>query len=391
MDRGSTTFGNGRLGTRLTAWDTTNNTDSSYVTKTGKYRDHVCRPVIVDPDGTMRPAIEFMHHQKQDTTDPLVEKIEKLIEHMEPPPATLSMDSSATKKSWGKPSDEFVEKVKYEVVSNAQTVNSGRSRMGYPSGMFQHHTTNSEYSGNNNKWSRQSDTTDDASKSGWGKPSSRTTDFSTNGWGKPVGRTYETSTNGLSQPGSGTYNTSYAGWSKPSGGTYDTGYNGWGRSGGSAYDTGDNEWSKPLGGTYDTGAYGWSKPTSTTLHHPDYDDSYGKHGSTQKSGWSRPHHVSWATPTSYEIPPSKTSYVDNRNDYVREPTRLLTPTTTTRLGLFSTATPTYPRKETVVDTIDSTEASRRYGSSSAKPPAIQENSTTIDSREAARKYRGSFV
>ncbi|XP_030466938.2 uncharacterized protein LOC115685921, partial [Syzygium oleosum] len=48
-----------------------------------------------------------------------------------------------------------------------------------------------------------------------------------------------------------------------------------------------------------------------------------------------------------------------------------------------------PQKDSILETIDSKEARRRYGNAKSSPE--QNYTTTIDSREAARRYKGEFV
>ncbi|XP_058083922.1 uncharacterized protein LOC131231666 isoform X1 [Magnolia sinica] len=411
-DRGSTTFGKGRLGSRVPAWDTPNSTDLGNVTKSERPQDHVCRPVIVNADGTMTPGIVFLpqQNQQQKETDSLVSKIDKEAEHVYAPLAAAHGHTSAAHNGRSKPVGQLVDKANpfNEASSNVQTAST---RTGFSSGMFQRQTPNS-YGGTNhtstnawgrpsggtydtitNGWSRSGDGTYRSGTDGWSKLDGGTYDTGSNGWGRSGDRTYDTGSKGWSRSGDKTYDTGSNGWSRSGDRTYDTGSTGWSRSGDGSYESGTNGWGKPTSGTYDTRASGWGKPGGTTLHQTNFNGSRGRYESATNNGWGKPNHVSWATPTSYEIPPTKTTNdVDSAVDYLRESIGPQSITMAPRQGRFSASSPTYPTRETVLETIDSREASRRYGNSTASPQTIQEiYSTTIDSREAARKYSGSFV
>lgn len=409
-NRGRITDGKSRMGPRFQACDTTAEDGWStpiFVTQTEVRRDHVCRPVIVDPDGTTRPGVVILPQQHMN--DGNISKIETVVERMYPSAAAYANGYAVKAEAdygWGKHAgncDDQPSKIN-EFITNVQTAANGSDR----TGLFQRRTPNSLHSYGPGG-------TDEIATSVWSKPSSGTYDMGTTGWSKPSGRIQETNTYARSRPTGGTPTTDTNPWGRPRGGTNGIGTDGWSRPSSATYETNTNGWGTPIGGTNNIGTggwgrpssknndittNGWSRPTETAF----YDGSYGKNESsldeyhtptvTSTDAWGRPKRVGWAKPSGYESNITKpTSDIGAAVDYINESVRPSSATTmTTQQGRFYALSPTYPMTETVVETIDSKEAAKRYGGSSVKSPTTKNpTAATIDSKEAARKYNGSFV
>ncbi|KAF9670046.1 hypothetical protein SADUNF_Sadunf13G0027800 [Salix dunnii] len=120
-----------------------------------------------------------------------------------------------------------------------------------------------------------------------------------------------------------------------------------------------------------------------------YDDYYRKQGSNMEptmstgGGWARPSQSSWAAPPNASL--------SGATNDIRVAVELLREVAKPSVSTSPRSRYTEP---TYTNTIDSKEASRRYGNFnfSSRPYARDEGYTsTIDSREAARKYNGSAV
>lgn len=443
MHRSSIADGKSRLGSRFQTWEPTAEegwSTPSIVTKT-EVREHVCRPVIVDPDGTTRPAVVIMSQQRR--TDGIIGKIETVAECVYPSAAGYINGYAGREESgygWGKYAGQFSDQPSKinEFITTVQTAASGPDR----TGLFQRRTPNDlhGYGGNgtndttNSGWSKPSTGAYDMGTTGWSKPNSGIHETSANGWGRPSGGTHDTDTNPWGRPRSGTNGIGTTGWSKPSNHTYEATTNGWGTpSGGTngigttgwrkpsspTYETTTNGWGAPTGGTNDIGTGGWSRPSSKTndittngwsrptgaaTQQKFYDGYYPKNESsldeyhtptmTTTDAWGRPSRVGYVKPSSYESTITKpTSNIGAAVDYVRESVR---PSSVTAMAprhvRFSAPSPTYPMYETIKETSDSKEAGQRYGGSVVTTPTTKApTAPVIDSREAARKYNGSFV
>lgn len=362
VHRSSIADGKSRLGPRFQTWETMAEegwSTPSIVTKT-EVREHVCRPVIVDPDGTTRPAVVILHQQQK--TDGIIGKHETVVERVYPSAAGFINGYAGSEESgygWGKHAGHFSDQPSKinEFITTVQTAASGPDR----TGLFQRRTPNDHhgYGGNG---------TNDTANSGWSKPSTGTYDMGTTGWSKPNSGIHETSANG---------------WGRPSGGTHDTDTNTWGRPRSGTNGIGTTGWSKPSSPTYETTTNGWGTPTGGTTP-----------TMTTTDRWGRPSRVGYVKPSSYESNITKpTSNIGASVDYVRESVR---PSSVTAMAprqvRFSAPSPTYPMYETIKETTDSKEAGQRYGGSVVTPPTTKApTAPIIDSREAARKYNGSFV
>ncbi|XP_058076345.1 uncharacterized protein LOC131224922 [Magnolia sinica] len=440
-DNGYTNRGTGgRLGTRSQALDTTyrkaedvQTIPAVVVTKTQVHQDHVCRPVIVDADGTTRPGIVILPPETQ--TEGIVTKIETVVERVYAPSTTPYTTGSVTLLE---PKEEYVVVANglgkqgrdqpsniNEFISNVQTTASGGGRTGFPVSTFQRQSPDingfgaANDVGTNGRSRPAGGATNDVGSNAWGRPAGGATNgVGTNGWSRSSGGTaYEKSPDGWSKPSGGTTNvTGISEWSRPSGGTTkDTGNNGWsGLSGGTTKDTGTSGWSGPISGTTkDTGTYGWgrpsdnpssglSKPTGgantgpgtkgwSTTSGPTNDTSRPIGGPTTDTGASRWTRPSGPGKNELDGPPKPATVAtygwrkpSSDSDDVSGGPRIPTPVTNSGWVRPSSLN---------LDTgaINDYGTAPRQGRFSSPVPPKQTTEETIDSQEAARRFNGVAV
>ncbi|KAF5739518.1 hypothetical protein HS088_TW12G00724 [Tripterygium wilfordii] len=143
-----------------------------------------------------------------------------------------------------------------------------------------------------------------------------------------------------------------------------------------------------------TGNHGNNGYGGNTIRDDNYDNDY-YHDSKMKprpmpsnNGWARPNHVTSSPP---DAPLSKvTNNIESAVEYLKEAAKPFSSTSTTAAAARHSR---YKEPE-YSETIDSREASRRYGKPNVSSQAYSKDDAykpTIDSREAMRKYHGTVI
>ncbi|KAF2287918.1 hypothetical protein GH714_003214 [Hevea brasiliensis] len=345
--------------------------------KTSYASDHVCRPVIVDAEGRKRPIVSFGPAQNSDF---FVTRTETIVqEHVISPFASEHHHNScsplegcgvveerwhsSSSPSQDRPSkvDDFITKVQIEASRpRFGTVNPANWRQTLkPTG----------FPGNN------------------GGYNSEFNDYGNKEWQKPSGNAYRSDSyddyfnkqGGAVEPAKVTT----GGWPRPSHSTLGT--------------TPNSTFSKPTSDVNPaTGFFKESaKPSTTTAPRfrytePAYTETIDRKEATPveppmitSGGWVRPSPTTWTSPPESKLS-EPTSDINAAIGILKEAAK----------PSVHTAPNSRYTEPGFTETIDSREASKRYGkfNFASRPYTTDENyKTTIDSREAARKYHGTAV
>ncbi|KAJ4719584.1 Nodulation-signaling pathway protein isoform 2 [Melia azedarach] len=139
----------------------------------------------------------------------------------------------------------------------------------------------------------------------------------------------------------------------------------------------------------------WHKPSGNTIRNGDHHGHYQNNGSQVEptlitsGGWARPSRSGWAVPPDASLS-RPTNDIGAAVEFLKEVAKPSSVTTSPHTR-FTVPITTGQKKDGYGETIDSREASKRYGNF---PPSFQSEepyTKTIDSREAARKYKGAAV
>eukprot|EP00262_Sarcandra_glabra_P022300 TRINITY_DN9843_c0_g1_i1.p1 TRINITY_DN9843_c0_g1~~TRINITY_DN9843_c0_g1_i1.p1 ORF type:complete len:388 (-),score=43.98 TRINITY_DN9843_c0_g1_i1:144-1253(-) len=358
MNRGSGTYGKGRLGPRVQAWDTTYNgveesrdnwSKSGYVAKGEVYQDSMHRPVIVDDDNRMRPSVLVCppYH----SGDGFVTKTETIVEQVYRPTAYTNgpftkveptKEYVVSNKGWGRTGGQLRDQTAKaeEFFSDVQTAASEPSRTGFLPGLFHRH--------NPNLSSNYGSSTNDSGTNG--RSRSNGTTIRQPSYDVPLGRN-DLVPDGPRKPmitTDGRNRASVTTIRQPN------------------YDSSLRRYDSVPDGIHTPTTDGWNRASGTNLQQQNFDNSLGRNDLLlddnrtptliTTDGWTRPSRLGWKTPPESPLS-GPTSDIGSVTDFVRESTK---PSFAPPPRRFFASPPTLPAKETATVTIDSTEAARKY-------------------------------
>ncbi|GFZ02833.1 hypothetical protein Acr_15g0014410 [Actinidia rufa] len=318
------------------------------------YSDHMCRPVIIDAEGRIRPIIAYSAHQGSENY--VTEHTERIVEHIRAPVV------------W--PSSQVYDRPEYRHGSPPR-VEPVKSTFGVP----------------NEKWRRPLSPLHDrppVTEYRYGSPQKvePVKDSRVDNWHGPSSPIHDrppkvedfltqvqTEASRPTRPLFSIMN--WRNSTNAAGQNHVTDY----RESPNNYTTSD-----------------WNKSSGDLIR----DESFSEPYISNKEGWDWPGHKGWTMPPRQ----TNTSLSGPTNDSGKAMevlTQAIKPSYVTPAApqqRFTVPTSPVPKRETYTETIDSREAARRYGSFNLSSRPLQTNETdtgTIDSREAEQKYNGARV
>ncbi|KAG9457590.1 hypothetical protein H6P81_002098 [Aristolochia fimbriata] len=335
----------------------------SYAAKDDSYRDHVCRPIVVDAEGKAIPGVFILPNQP--VSDAYVTKSERIVEHVHSPDGYTI--SSATKgeivRDYADPKSGWSTKEAYmELTPGVNQYIGMNKKGGLPRGLFQRKTPFPRtYGGSYETGNKEYDTQYSLKYDTVHQPKQEVYH------GKDNGR-HETGMKGRSTP---KYDNLY----QPNHESY------------------PHKDERRLDDPYSTTTHssvgsGFNRVPPARNHESPITKPTNDVGALAN-------YLKEAAKTTVTVAPqqgylSAPKQTYDTGDYVKEPSRTPLVNRSPQQGR-PLVSPVPYKIEPSHETIDSREAERRYGTLPNPVPKVDKSQPTIDSKRAAQMYEGTFI